>query len=229
MISAKFSYLVFSILCLTGIFTLLQATEKTKIKALAFDFGGVMTQTDHNEIMQFVAKHLKLSSIEAKEILKQLKTRSALGDQEHSFWLDYAKTKGISLPHDWLTQLNETRFHALKVVPGMPELVKNLRQQGFQIALLSNVSESHARIKRQLGLYDFFDPALYSYQIGVRKPDPQAFYILLEQLQLPPESILFIDNKLANIEAARCLGLDAIHFVSTSQLIAELKKRGINN
>lgn len=225
--SVKFSYFFFLIFCLVGIFIHLQAAEKTKIKALVFDFGGVMTQTDHNAITQFVAQSLNISLTEAKEIFKQLKQRTALGEQELDIWLDEANFKGINLPNDWIELLNAARLQALRVVPGMPDLVQDLQKQGFQTALLSNVSRSHAQIKSQLGFYALFEPALYSYEIGVRKPDLKAYHILLEQLQLPPEEILFIDNKLANIKAAQSLGIDAIQFIDTAQLIEELKQRRI--
>jgi putative hydrolase of the HAD superfamily len=225
---AKFSYFFLFLLCLAGFSSHLGAAQKSKIKAVVFDFGGVIAQSDHNEIDQFIATSLNLSPAEvadAKERLKKLPAQER--EEEEAFWISYLNSKGKQLPNNWMEQLDEARFRAIKVIPGMVDLVKNLQQQGFRTALLSNVRKNRAQIKSKLGYYDLFHPVLFSYEIGVSKPDPQAYRILLDQLKLPPHEVLFIDNKLANVEAAKSAGMDAIHFINTQQLIEELKKRGI--
>lgn len=223
----RFSYIFFLIFCLAGFSSQLQAEQKAKIKAVVFDFGGVIAKSDHNEIANFIAKTLHISPNEALESLAELKKKSSEIENEQDFWLAYANSKGIKLPDNWLEKLNETRFQSLKVMPGMIDLVKDLQKQGYQTALLSNVRKSQAQIKRQLGYYELFHPTIFSYEIGVSKPDPKAYYILLDQLKMPPEVVLFIDNKLPNVEVAKSIGMDAIQYVNTDQLIKELKQRGI--
>jgi epoxide hydrolase-like predicted phosphatase len=205
----------------------LQSTQKNQIKVFVFDFGSVIAKTDHQEIAHFIAQSLDLSDSEALEALKQLKECNLQGKKEQEFWIDYAKAKDIQLPENWIEKLNEAQLHALKEIPGMVALVNDLQRQGYQTALLSNVRKTHADIKRKLGFYDLFHPLLLSYEIGARKPDPEAYTILLNTLKVPPQTIIFIDNKPENIKAARSFGLDGILFISKDQLIQELKKRGI--
>lgn len=224
---AKFSYMFFIFFCLAGISGHVQAMQQTKIKAIVFDFGGVIAKSDHDEIANFIAKSLDISPQEATAASLQLKQQLLQGENEVNYWQVYANSKGKKLPDHWMDQLNEARFQSLKVIPGMVDLVKELKKQGFQTALLSNVRKSQAEIKSKLGYYELFQPALFSYEIGANKPDLKAYRILLDRLQLPPESILFIDNKLPNIEAAKSLGMDAIQFDNTDQLIKDLKQRGI--
>lgn len=200
----------------------------TKIKAVVFDFGGVLAKTNREEVEEFVASSLHISSNEAKEALTELKKHMASGGDEGNFWVEYMRARGGELPEDWLEQLDESRFQALKIIPGTLYIVKELQKQGFQTALLSNVKKRRASVKKRLGYYELFDPALFSYEIGVNKPDPKAYSILLEKLQMPSEAVLFIDNKSVNVEAAKTVGIDAILFQDANQLVEELRKRGIN-
>ncbi len=206
----------------------LKATERGSIKVVVFDFGSVIAKTDKQEVARFIANHLHISENEAVEAMQQLKESNRAGlEEEETFWAVYAKQNGLILPDHWQRDLDEAKFKLTQAVPGMIELVKDLQQQGYQTALLSNISKNHANVKRRLGYYDLFSPALLSYEIGTRKPDPKAFQILLSQLQVPPQEIVFIDNQSKNVEAARSLGIDSILFVGREQLIQELKKRGI--
>ncbi len=224
----KCFYIFFSFLCLAGFSSFSYAAQhKTQIKSIVFDFGGVIAKSNHDEIAQFIANSLNLSVEEAVEASVELKKQMTQGVKEGDFWITYANSKGKTLPKDWMDQLNEARFRSLKTIPGMVSLVKNLQNQGFQTALLSNVRQSQAQIKSKLGYYELFEPVLFSYEIGVSKPDPKAYSILLERLKLPPEVVLFIDNKASNIEAAKAAGMDAILFIDAQQLIRELKQRGI--
>jgi putative hydrolase of the HAD superfamily len=146
---------------------------------------------------------------------------------EPEFWVAYANKRGLTLPANWMEKLNDTRRNAIREIPGMIALVKELQRQGYQTALLSNIRESQAAIKRKLGYYNLFNPVLLSYEIGVRKPDPKAYQILLSKLQVAPQTVLFIDNQPVNVEAAKKLGMDGIVFTNRDQLAQELKKRGI--
>jgi epoxide hydrolase-like predicted phosphatase len=220
---------LFSVLfLLIGTLSYLHAEQQQqKIKVIVFDFGSVIAKTDKQQVIQFIAQSLHISPEEAQDALKQLKQHTLQNKDEQEFWVTYANMKGITLPNNWVEKLNDARSHALKEIPGMIALVKDLQRQGYQTALLSNIRESQAAIKRKLGYYDLFHPAILSYEIGIRKPDPKAYQILLSRLQVPPQVILFIDNQQINVEAAKKLGMDGIVFTHTNQLIQELKQRGI--
>lgn len=216
------------LLSFAAFLTPLAAAENTKIKAIIFDFGGVIAKTDRDEVAKFIAKKLNISREDAVIILAGLKKNNLQGLTEEEYWTSYAKAKGIKLPADWLEQMNKELLAALKEIPGMVNLVKCLKNQGIQTALLSNVSQSHAEIKKKLGLYELFNPAILSYEVGIRKPDPKAYHLILQKLKMKPEEVIFIDNKAINIATAKSLGMDAIEFQNTKQLIEALKERGIN-
>jgi putative hydrolase of the HAD superfamily len=224
---AKFSVSLIFIFLLVCFLGSVQASQKSNVNTIVFDFGGVIAKSDHSEVVEFIAKSLNISLKDAAEALVELKVQSTQGISDEDFWLVYTNSKGIKLPDNWIDQLNDAKFHSLRIIPGMVDLVKELQKQGYQTALLSNVRKSQAQIKSQLGYYELFHPALFSYEIGVCKPDPKAYQILLDRLRLSAESVLFIDNKLVNVEAAKQFGIDGILFIDTNHLIADLKQRSI--
>jgi putative hydrolase of the HAD superfamily len=77
-------------------------------------------------------------------------------------------------------------------------------------------------------LSPLFDGRVFcSAEFGVGKPDPAIFMRCAERLGLPPSAILFIDDKAANAEAARNVGMDALHFTGPGALRAALNARGL--
>lgn len=213
--------------CLIG--PLLHAQQAdSKNKVLVFDFGGVIAKGNKAEVGKFISTELFISQEEAMKAQADLKVYQDRGGLEENFWQEFARSVGKPLPDNWMQRLDDVRLQSIKAIPGMLELIRKLHEQNYQTALLSNVRMTQARIKRKLGYYDLFNPVLLSYEIGVGKPNSQAYKILLERLGRSPESIIFIDNKSANIEAARSLGIDGILFENAEQLTQELQKRGID-
>jgi epoxide hydrolase-like predicted phosphatase len=73
-----------------------------------------------------------------------------------------------------------------------------------------------------LGIADCFDVFVTSAEIGVMKPDPHIYQVALHRLGLSPPEAIFVDDFVENIEAARRLGMGAVHFLDTGQVRDEL-------
>ena len=136
--------------------------------------------------------------------------------------------KKIILPSDWFDQFGAVIKGSITEIPETVVIIKELQSQGYQTAMLSDVTEYQAKIIRKMGYYDLFNPVLLSYEIGVEKPNPEAFKILLRRLNLSASFVIFIDDKIENVEAARKLGIDAIQFINPNQLQKELEGRGFD-
>jgi HAD superfamily hydrolase (TIGR01549 family) len=61
-------------------------------------------------------------------------------------------------------------------------------------------------------------------EIGFYKEDPLAFKEICRLINIPSKNILFIDDTLENIEAAKNAGLNAIPYLSNDQILQEIKK-----
>lgn len=224
---ARLSYIYLFSLFLIACCTSLQSDQpKPKVKAIVFDFGGVITKKNVTVIAEFISKSLNISQPEALQTLAKLKQFEHKGGKEIDFWPKFGNSIGKKITADWLNQLKEARLQAIEEIPGMNNLVKDLQKQGYKTALLSN-GKRLAGIKKERGYYDLFHPIILSSEVGIRKPDPKVYRLILNQLNMKPEEVLFIDNKIENVKGAQSVGMDAIEFVSMKQLTQELKQRGI--
>jgi putative hydrolase of the HAD superfamily len=86
--------------------------------------------------------------------------------------------------------------------------------------VLKHILSQHDWIQR-------FDVLVWSYQLGIAKPDAEIYRHTLERLGTQPEETLFIDDKRENVEAARALGIRSIEYSSVEQLRAELIANGL--
>src|ERR1700738_2733960 len=114
---AKFSSFLCVFLFLAALCSSLQAAQKSKIKAIVFDFGGVIAKTDKQQVINFIGESLDMSSNEALESIHQLKKHTNQGKPEKDFWITYLGVRGKTLPNEWLEQLDDVRLHALKDIP----------------------------------------------------------------------------------------------------------------
>ncbi|WP_240347237.1 HAD-IA family hydrolase [Curtobacterium sp. 24E2] len=92
------------------------------------------------------------------------------------------------------------------------------------LAILSNSGDgARQEEERRFGFSAVFDPICYSHEIGVTKPEPEAFRIALDQLAAAPEDVLFVDDVPENIEAARAMGIRVHLHAETADTIAAIR------
>lgn len=105
------------------------------------------------------------------------------------------------------------------------EFIKQLRNK-YCTYLLSNINELHLKQNfvicyRDTGLKDFsgiFHKEYYSHLVGMRKPDPEIFKLVLNENNLIPNETLFVDDTLENILSARTLGIKTHHINSQQDI-----------
>lgn len=95
---------------------------------------------------------------------------------------------------------------------GVPELLGSLRQQGLKLGLLSNTTIFESAVVEKLGIGKLLDAMVFSWEIGVLKPEHEAFAHVLGELGVPPEAAVFADDGIRNVESARDYGMQAIVF-----------------
>jgi len=103
------------------------------------------------------------------------------------------------------------------------DFLRGLRPER-KTCLISNAwSGLRAYITKE-GFADAFDHMIVSAEVGVMKPDPRIYRIALEDLAARPGESVFIDDVLANVEAARSAGMAGIHFTQPDKALDELKQ-----
>lgn len=200
-------------------------------QAFVFDFGGVMTGEPKKEaVVQFLRSTFSLSEVEFEKVNLEKREAVKTGKSDEEFWRQFAEKNNIPLPTHWPHAFHVVMKEAIGVNPEMYVLVAELKSKQIPVALLSNIDQRLAKLVREFGLYEPFDPCLLSCEMGVEKPDPKAYQVLLEQLGLPmAQGVVFIDDRQENVDAALKLGFDAILFTSLAQLRTELDKRDCIN
>lgn len=109
----------------------------------------------------------------------------------------------------------------LEIPPKTLSVLRSLRTQGYRLALLSNTNSIHIdEVRRRLGPFGYgefarcFDRVFYSYEMGLRKPDPAIYAAVDRELGITsPAEVLFIDDNSANIASAVANGWRTLHFV----------------
>jgi putative hydrolase of the HAD superfamily len=121
----------------------------------------------------------------------------------------------------------------LTIVPQaeVREVVSALRAEGVRCYLATNQTEHRGRyMAENLGYDDLLDGAFWSYELRVAKPDPVFFTAVLGRLGLDAPEVLFVDDNVRNVEAARSVGMAAEHWHvedGLPQLHARLARHGL--
>ncbi len=98
----------------------------------------------------------------------------------------------------------------LESFPGAVEAVRQVRRSGVRCYLATNQDAHRAGVMHeQFGYGALFDGCFYSWELGAAKPSPAYFAAVLSAVDLPAGRVLFIDDTLRNVEAARSVGLSA--------------------
>lgn len=105
------------------------------------------------------------------------------------------------------------------------ELLAQLKAAEYQLHAFSNYPIWYLTIESRLRLSDYLDWTFVSCRTGKRKPAREAFQDVIQQFSRPAHEFLFIDDCIANGEAARAIGMDSIHYTSLPALRDELAKR----
>ncbi len=121
-------------------------------------------------------------------------------------------------------RFSEIYFEALEPNPPMIELMRQLREGGHRMALLTNnVREWEPLWRSMLPVDEIFELVVDSAFVGCRKPDPEIYEVTLGRLELPAQACLFVDDVADNCEGARALGMTAVHFRENAQAIGEIR------
>ena len=125
-----------------------------------------------------------------------------------------------------LHRFSEIYFSALHPNEPMIELMREIKTSGRRMAMLTNnVREWEPLWRSMLPVDEIFELVVDSAFVGMRKPDPAIYELTLERLGggVTAGECLFVDDLAVNIEAARHLGMRAVHLVDTDQAIGEIR------
>ena len=113
-------------------------------------------------------------------------------------------------------------------IAGSVEILAELRDRGTPLYGLTNFSaETYPPAFERFEFLRWFDGILVSGEVGLIKPDPRIFELLIERFAIDPRRAVYIDDVETNVIAARPLGIHGIHFTTPAALRAELAELGL--
>ena len=145
-----------------------------------------------------------------------------------ALWIDRLSVLGIHTDAS-RTAFKRRLFSHWAVFPQMRKILANLQDRGYQLGVLSNSARQEFRryLEQRRGFVNLFDVVISSADVGYAKPEEEIYRFALEQLALPPEAALFIDDLPRNTLAAEQIGIATIVFTTPPDLVEELNRRSI--
>jgi FMN phosphatase YigB (HAD superfamily) len=196
--------------------------------AIIFDIGRVIIRVDLSRSMGALGKRDGLSYL---QVMRELET--------DSHWSDWQE--GRMAPHDWHAHLSKKlhfsydfeEFCAIWNSVLEPETIlpDNLFERlatKCRLALLSNTDPIHvAHFEATFTFVRHFPVRVYSCRVGSSKPSPSIFHRALREVGAMPDEAFLIDDVHENVLAAASLGINAFHFTSADDLLAEFSRLGL--
>lgn len=203
-----------------------------EIKAIGFDWGGVILHYPGGSLHETVAVFLGVPLAEVRQayfshndVFNKGKSGVRLEEAEELWRIvlrDLGKEDQLEGLMELLREIPEGIVD-VRVV----ELIKTLRSKGWKLGLLSNNSSAAGERVCEQGYDTLFDVALFSGDIHYMKPEHEAFKMLADGLGVMMEEMVFIDDSQRSLSSAPELGYDPILFQGYEQLVEALKVRNI--
>jgi putative hydrolase of the HAD superfamily len=204
-----------------------------EIKAVISDFGGVLTTPLIQSFMAFQNE----TGISAETLGKGMQTVAEANGENPLFEMERGEITEVEfletltdalepiLGHrPEMHRFKEIYFEALEPNPAMIELMRDLKAEGYQMAMLTNnVREWEPLWRSMLPVDEIFETVVDSGFVGCRKPESKIYELTLERIERPAGDCLFVDDVLVNCEGARKAGLHAVHFQDNEQAIPEIR------
>ncbi len=207
-------------------------TESATIKAVLFDFGGVVTTSPFDAFAAFEqANGLPADIIRTINSTNPDTNAWALferNDVDRDRFVELFGEEAQALGHeiDGGAVLDLLKGD---IRPEMVEMIKECKARGFKVACLTNniaSGEAGAGLKEmgEVGkVMELFDEIIESSKVGVRKPEMKFYEIACEQVGVIPSECVFLDDLGVNLRPARAMGMTTIKVVKADAAIAELK------
>jgi len=200
-----------------------------RIRAVIFDFGGVLYRTPSTGYIKKVVRFFGVrntgpismvmsSPLESPLVMDLMTGRLP----EHELWMQLARDLRL---HPRIVRFLRGRgFAQQRFDREMADFLAGLRPR-FRTAILTNAgSEFRTTFGQIFALENYVDQLIISAEEGIAKPDPRLYELALERMGVRPEEAVFVDDLPENIAGAREVGLNALLHQNTIHTIEAIKK-----
>ena len=192
-------------------------------KNIIFDFGNVLVQW-HPEVVygEYFGDEAKAWWFLRHVADMDFRQRIDAGESME----DCIREKQAQYPeYEQAVELYRSKWREMLTdeVPGMREVISELRVRNYEIFGLTNWSmETFPEARAHFGILQMIDRYVVSGAEGLVKPDPRLFQVLLDRYGLKAEECTFVDDNPDNVAAAKGMGMQGILFTNAETLRKEL-------
>lgn len=193
------------------------------IQTVIFDLGGVLVRTENQDPRRILAERFGLSYQDLNDLVygsesAKLATWGAITAEEHKETVLWE----LGLPPGTFDEFGEEFWGGDSLDRALVEFIGSLQGE-YRTVLLSNAwDDLRPLLINHWEIDGIFDDIFISGEIKLAKPDPKIFQHVIAVLDADPSTLVFVDDFIENIEAAREAGINAIHFRSREQALLEL-------
>lgn len=172
----------------------------TKYKGVIFDVDGTLTSTNKLIFASFnfiTSKYLDKTFTD-KEII------SFFGPTENVIIKDLITDNFDEAKEDYHRFYKENHKEMADAFPGIPELIKDLKESGAKLSIYTGKGKESTRITlEETGIYEYFDMVVSGDDIAGFKPSPEGIEIFLDKFNLSQEEVLMVGDAPADLKASR--------------------------
>ncbi len=194
------------------------------IRAVFFDFGGVLMRTEFQAPRQHLAERFKLDYDDIDKIVfgSESARRASVGEiTEETHWLEVLKR--FKRPASEIKSFSDEFFGGDILDHNLIEYIRSLRGR-FHTGLISNAWSGLREFITKEKIIDIFDTVVISAEVGVVKPDAKIFNIALEQAKVRAKDVVFVDDVKVNIEACEKIGIKGVLFKDPQETMDQLNR-----
>ncbi len=165
---------------------------------------------DRSEFRSAFELALEANDLQRQSSQLERSTSSLLHETLNIFGYDEISPNIIGRGLKRFYGVSETHWQPM---PALHEVLDELREEGRMLGIISNAGDvgNVQRLIDKVNIRNYFDPIIISAAIGIRKPDPGLFEMVLDQWHVNPESVVMIGDRLeADILGAQAAGLHQI-------------------
>lgn len=206
-------------------------TSTNSITTIIFDLGGVLIDWNPRHLYKKIFK----TEAEITWFLENVCTPEWNEQQDAGRSFEEATEELVQKfpEHEqairaWYNRWQETIRGPIHETVAILRSIRDSRR--YRLYALTNWSaETFPWALENFEFLHWFEGIVVSGLEKTRKPFPDFYEILLKRYNIVPENSIFIDDNLKNVEAARSIKIDAIHFQGAENLREELRRRRITN
>ncbi len=195
-----------------------------QIAAVIWDLGGVILKTEDTSHREKWEKRFDLESwgLEKLVVGNPISQSASKGNASIEDIWDYVQSK-LGMEDEEMYAFRKDFFAGDEVDLELMAFIRQIKTK-FKSGMITNAWPGMRHfIEQEWDIADAFEDIVVSAEIHLVKPDPEIYELALDQLKVPAQEAVFIDDFIENIEGAENVGMTGIHFRSTAEVMEKLR------